>query len=343
MRGDALKVINNQESDKATAWPGYVRPPCVVAPDFFVVWLGHPKLKDDERCGRLAPPSDRPHGPPSPEGRQRQSCEAHAGALALDLIEANQALAAKPLARGEHDDRSVRAAGAPPARLGDYLVSKRDVLAITNVTFPTIWAWMRAGKFPRARVVGGKSMWLNTDIEAWLATLPVRKLKGDTPEALAKTLGGVGSASRARLMTYAAPSYALTWGSAGERNKRLMPWRRAVSMTFAEQPRCLRVAWALDHLFNAKTGYAYPLNKQLANMTGLPINKIQEALLALESDGAIVRRSIVRPNGQPQRVIYAATALLPNAEGGGATPLGGGGGATPVGRGGGSPPASGGP
>jgi hypothetical protein len=126
-------------------------------------------------------------------------------------------------------------------------------------------------------------------------------------------------------MTYAAPSDALTWGSAGERNKRLMPWRRAVSMTFARQPRCLRVAWALDHLFNAKTGYAYPHNKQLANMTGLPINKVQEALLTLESDGAIVRRSIVRPNGQPQRVIYAATAP-PQRRGGGATPLGGGGG-----------------
>ena len=39
--------------------------------------------------------------------------------------------------------------------------------------------------FPRSRVVGGKSMWLSTDIEAWLATLPVRKLKGDTSEALA--------------------------------------------------------------------------------------------------------------------------------------------------------------
>ena len=116
-------------------------------------------------------------------------------------------------------------------------------------------------------------------------------------------------------MTYAAPSDALTWASAGERNKKLMRWRRAVSMTFAEQPRCLRVAWALDHLFNAKTGYAYPHNKQLANMTGLPINKVQEALLILESDGAIVRRSIVRPNGQPQRVIFAATALLPSAEG----------------------------
>jgi hypothetical protein len=116
-------------------------------------------------------------------------------------------------------------------------------------------------------------------------------------------------------MTDAAPSGALTWGSAAERNKRLMHWRRVVSKTFAEQPRCLRVAWALDHLFNAKTGYAYPLNKHLANMTGLPINKVQETLLTLESDGAIVRLTIVRPNGQTQRVIYAATTLLPSPEG----------------------------
>ena len=108
-------------------------------------------------------------------------------------------------------------------------------------------------------------------------------------------------------------------------------------MTFAQQPRCLRVAWALDHLFNAKTGYAYPHNKQLAKMTGLPINKVQEALLTLESDGAIVRRSIVRPNGQPQRVIYAATALLPSVEGVGPPPALGVGGQPPWGGVGGHP------
>lgn len=70
-----------------------------------------------------------------------------------------------------------------PAWLGPHLLTKRDVLAITSVTFPTIWMWMRAGKFPRARVVGGRSMWLSTEIEAWLAQLPVRTLKGDAPEA----------------------------------------------------------------------------------------------------------------------------------------------------------------
>lgn len=63
------------------------------------------------------------------------------------------------------------------------LLSKSDILAITNVTFPTIWAWMRAGKFPRSRVCGGKSMWLSTEVDAWLAALPVRPLKGDDEEA----------------------------------------------------------------------------------------------------------------------------------------------------------------
>ena len=95
-------------------------------------------------------------------------------------------------------------------------------------------------------------------------------------------------------------------------------------MTFAERPRCLRVAWALDGLFNSKSGYAYPGNARLANMTGLPINKVQEALLTLESDGAIVRVTIVRPNGQNQRVIYPANALIPTpAVGVGVTPTAG--------------------
>jgi predicted DNA-binding transcriptional regulator AlpA len=63
------------------------------------------------------------------------------------------------------------------------LLDKSDILAITGVTFPTVWSWMRTGTFPRSRIVGGKSMWLSTDIDKWLATLPVRPLKGDQPEA----------------------------------------------------------------------------------------------------------------------------------------------------------------
>jgi predicted DNA-binding transcriptional regulator AlpA len=59
------------------------------------------------------------------------------------------------------------------------LMPKAEVCAIAGVTFVTIWNWQRKGLFPRARIVGGKSLWLSTDIDAWLASLPVRPLKGD--------------------------------------------------------------------------------------------------------------------------------------------------------------------
>jgi hypothetical protein len=122
-------------------------------------------------------------------------------------------------------------------------------------------------------------------------------------------------------VTYAAPSDALTWNSAGERNRQLRLWRRAVSATFAEQPRCLRVAWHLDSLFNTKVGYAHPSNAYIANETGLATNKVQEALATLEKGGAVVRGTMIRPSGQKQRIIYPATALIPTPIAGvGATP-----------------------
>jgi predicted DNA-binding transcriptional regulator AlpA len=97
--------------------------------------------------------------------------------IAPDLIDGNeQEVAEEALAACEHDERSLHAARAPPSV---RLLSKREVLAIANVSYPTVWSWMRQGTFPRSREVGGKSMWLSTDIEAWFATLPVRKLKGD--------------------------------------------------------------------------------------------------------------------------------------------------------------------
>jgi predicted DNA-binding transcriptional regulator AlpA len=96
----------------------------------------------------------------------------------------------------EHGHRA-QAPRAPPRGHGIRLLDKREILAITNVTFPTIWTWMRNGTFPRSRVVGGKSMWLSTDVEAWLAALPIRTLKGDAPEALDnENPASVGSVGR---------------------------------------------------------------------------------------------------------------------------------------------------
>jgi predicted DNA-binding transcriptional regulator AlpA len=105
-------------------------------------------------------------------------------ALAAKLIAANQAhiieagLAADG-AQHQSDRKHAHGARAPPVRL----LGKGEILQITGVTFPTIWAWMRGkgGTFPRSRIVGGKSMWRSDEIDAWLAGLPLRPLKGDAP------------------------------------------------------------------------------------------------------------------------------------------------------------------
>ncbi len=62
---------------------------------------------------------------------------------------------------------------------GARLLSKAEVLYRVGVTFPTVWKWMRQGKFPRSRSLDGKSFWLASEIDAWIAALPVRPLKGD--------------------------------------------------------------------------------------------------------------------------------------------------------------------
>jgi predicted DNA-binding transcriptional regulator AlpA len=88
---------------------------------------------------------------------------------------AEAALAAND-AHHQHDPLNAPGARASPTV---RLLGKAEILAITGVTFPTIWKWMLARRFPRSRAVGGKSMWLSTEVDAWLAALPLRVLKGD--------------------------------------------------------------------------------------------------------------------------------------------------------------------
>jgi prophage regulatory protein len=61
----------------------------------------------------------------------------------------------------------------------ERLISKPELLDRVGVSYPTIWIWMREGKFPRSRSLGGKTFWLASDIDNWIANLPMRPLKGD--------------------------------------------------------------------------------------------------------------------------------------------------------------------
>jgi predicted DNA-binding transcriptional regulator AlpA len=68
------------------------------------------------------------------------------------------------------------------------LLDKAEVLRIAGVSFPTLWSWMRAGKFPRARISAGggsksKSVWRSDEVERWIDGLQVRPLKDDSPPA----------------------------------------------------------------------------------------------------------------------------------------------------------------
>ena len=88
--------------------------------------------------------------------------------------------------RGAAAARKAAAKKAAHVRLLD----KDEACSIAGASFPTIWAWMRTGTFPRSRVVGGKSKWLSTEIETWVQGLPVRRLKGDVTPAPAERGSG---------------------------------------------------------------------------------------------------------------------------------------------------------
>ena len=64
----------------------------------------------------------------------------------------------------------------------ERLIYRPELTKRVGLTYPTIWKQMRDGKFPRGRAVGGKTAWLESEIDNWIAGLPVHRLKGDPPE-----------------------------------------------------------------------------------------------------------------------------------------------------------------
>jgi predicted DNA-binding transcriptional regulator AlpA len=110
--------------------------------------------------------------------------------LSPELIEANlknrtkAGLAPHDSKHRNQDREHTHGVRAPPP-LVQRLLNKYEVMTITGLSYPTLWAWMRDDRFPRSRIVGGKSMWLSTEIDGWLAGLPVRPLKGDAPDEVA--------------------------------------------------------------------------------------------------------------------------------------------------------------
>ena len=56
-------------------------------------------------------------------------------------------------------------------------IFKGDVLERVGVSYPCLWRWMRDGKFPVALEVGGRCAWLESDIDEWMQSRPLRQYK----------------------------------------------------------------------------------------------------------------------------------------------------------------------
>jgi prophage regulatory protein len=63
---------------------------------------------------------------------------------------------------------------------GARLLDRKELLAKVNLTYPTIWKMMREGTFPHSRAIGGKVVWIESEVDDWIARLPLRRLKGET-------------------------------------------------------------------------------------------------------------------------------------------------------------------
>ena len=47
------------------------------------------------------------------------------------------------------------------------MLTRAEVCALTNLSYPKIWALIRSGHFPRARQVGRMTRWFSDEIAEW--------------------------------------------------------------------------------------------------------------------------------------------------------------------------------
>ncbi|WP_315731752.1 MULTISPECIES: helix-turn-helix transcriptional regulator [unclassified Bradyrhizobium] len=57
---------------------------------------------------------------------------------------------------------------------GDRFLSRAAVCAKTGLSFPYIWKMTREGKFPPGRQVGSRTLWIESEVDAWMLARPVR-------------------------------------------------------------------------------------------------------------------------------------------------------------------------
>jgi predicted DNA-binding transcriptional regulator AlpA len=74
----------------------------------------------------------------------------------------------------------------------DRLIFRSELIDIVGVSYVTVWSWMRAGTFPRGRDIGGRTAWIQSEVADWIASRPIRRLKGDERSDEPESDGGRG-------------------------------------------------------------------------------------------------------------------------------------------------------
>ena len=67
----------------------------------------------------------------------------------------------------------------PKRKKNQRLIDKTTLLDKVPLSYATVWHLMRKGEFPRSKVVGDRTFWLEHEVDAWIGELPNRPLKGD--------------------------------------------------------------------------------------------------------------------------------------------------------------------
>ena len=86
-------------------------------------------------------------------------------------------MVAKSRRRAFHPPTNTPLKPAEMVAANKRFIYKDEVLERVGATYPTIWRWMCEDKFPVAVEVGGRIAWLESDIDAWMKSRPVRQYK----------------------------------------------------------------------------------------------------------------------------------------------------------------------
>jgi predicted DNA-binding transcriptional regulator AlpA len=59
------------------------------------------------------------------------------------------------------------------------LIDRKTLLNKVPVSYPIIWKMMRDGIFPRGREIGGRTFWIESEVDDFINGRPARQLKGE--------------------------------------------------------------------------------------------------------------------------------------------------------------------